>query len=449
MIVSGGKMIDFAPQALGETTPLIQTGYFYGKDTLSLAGRIASYSEMYRSQPSITTVVDKIANAAARLQLNVWDTDTYGTKVEDTSSPYAKLLMSPNPYLSTYAFWRWTLSTYEVYGEAYWYKIRDAGGTVTALWPMHPSRVAIRREQDGTLTYIFTIGVASSGILYAPEKDVVPFQRYNPDGIMRGLSRLEPLRTTLLNEDAARRATSSWWQRGARPAFMLTAQSKLSKDAADRLKNRIDAIHGGADNMGGTLVLEEGMTPQVVQLTADEMQYIETRKLNMTEVCMVFDIPPPVVHILDHATFSNITEQMRSLYRDTMPPRLEDVESTLDRHVRAEFDPAGNLCARFALNDVLRGDYETRAVATQQLITSGVKTPNEGRQDFDLGPLPEGDRLYANAALQPLGTAAPPGTSTDGEPIPIPIAKPKAVRRGGRPLPLGRIPDEGLDEGTG
>ena len=38
---------------------------------------------------------------------------------------------------------------------------------------------------------------------------------------------------------------------------------------------------------------------------------------------MVFDVPPPVVHILDHATFSNITEQMRSMYRDTMTPRLD------------------------------------------------------------------------------------------------------------------------------
>jgi phage portal protein BeeE len=65
-------------------------------------------------------------------------------------------------------------------------------------------------------------------------------------------------------------------------------------------------------------VLEEGMEPKPLTLTAEEAQYIETRKLNREEVCAAYDMPPPVVHILDRATFSNITEQMRSMYRDTM-----------------------------------------------------------------------------------------------------------------------------------
>lgn len=460
MIISGGKAVDFAPQALGETTPLLNTGYFYGRDTLALSGKFATYGQMYRVQPSIATVVDKVANAGARLSINVWDMSSPAGKTLDTVSPYANILSTPNPVQSGYAFWRWTFSTYEVYGEAYWYKVRNAQGKCVALWPMHPSRVSVRRDEDGSVTYVFTIGVASSGILYAPETDVVPFQRFNPDGLMRGLSRLESLRTTLLNEDAARRATSSWWQRGARPAFMLTAQSKLSKDAADRLKSRIDAIHGGADNMGGTLVLEEGMTPQVVQLTADEMQYVETRKLNMQEVCMVYDVPPPVVHILDHATFSNITEQMRSLYRDTMPPRLEDIESVLDTHLRPEFDSVGKLCARFALDDVLRGDFETRAVAVQQLISTGVMKPSEGRPLFDLDDAgPVADKLYANAALQPLDAPrVAPGTATDGSPMPQPIEPPKPdpveppkavpIRRGGA-RPGRQIHNENSHEGTG
>ena len=63
------------------------------------------------------------------------------------------------------------------------------------------------------------------------------------------------------------------------------------------------------------------MTPHKLELTAEEAQYIETRKLNREEVCAAYDVPPPVVHILDRATFSNITEQMRSMYRDTMGGR--------------------------------------------------------------------------------------------------------------------------------
>jgi len=405
VIISGGSAVGFAPQALGEVTPLANaTGYFYGRDSLELSGRWATYSRMYQSQPTVATVVDKVSNAVARLSLNVWDVSPAAGKVLDATSPYARLIANPCQGMSPYAFYRWTAATYEIYGEAFWYKVRDSAGQVGALLPMHPSRVAVERDKDGGVVYVFTVGVASAGLLRAPARDVVPFLRYNPDGLMRGLSRLEALRSTLLNEDAARRATASWWKRGARPSFALSTDQKLSDAAVRRLKATIEADHSGADNMGGSLVLEEGLKPIVTQLNAEEMQYVETRKLNMQETCMVYDIPPPVVHILDHATFSNITEQMRSMYRDSMAPRLEDLESVVDTFLRPDFDAEGVKRAKFALDEVLRGDFETRATAIQQLVQSGVMKPSEARPLFDLDDAgPRADKLYANAALQPLG----------------------------------------------
>ena len=84
-----------------------------------------------------------------------------------------------------------------------------------------------------------------------------------------------------------------------------------------RLKAQYDEAAGGADKVGATIVLEEGMEPKIVQVTAEEAQYIETRRLNREEVCGAYDMPPPAVHILDRATFSNITEQLRSLEGET------------------------------------------------------------------------------------------------------------------------------------
>ncbi|WP_289444680.1 hypothetical protein, partial [Klebsiella pneumoniae] len=82
-------------------------------------------------------------------------------------------------------------------------------GNVTGLVPMHPSRTMVKRDANGGVVFVFTLGVASAGLLEVPASEVVPFQRYNPDSLMRGMSRLEPLRSTLLNEDASRRATAS------------------------------------------------------------------------------------------------------------------------------------------------------------------------------------------------------------------------------------------------
>jgi HK97 family phage portal protein len=438
MIVSNGASVPFAAQALGETTPTLSNGYYYAQTGLSLSNRFATYAALYRAQPAVATLVDKVANSAARLTIKSWDNTPITGKVQDTTSPYARLLADPCTVMSPFSFYRWTFSTYEIYGESYWYKVRDANGPfvktehgtrltgkVVGLLPMHPSRVAVHRTSTGDVEYIFTLGVASAGILHAPAEDVVAFLRYNPDSLMRGLSRLEPLRTTLLNEDAARRATQSFWDKGARPGMFLKHPTELSQGAQDRLKAQADARHGGADNVGSTMVLEEGMEAQIVQLTMEEMQYIEARKLNMQEACMVFDVPPPVVHILDHATFSNITEQMRSMYRDTMSPRLEDWESVIDFSLRPEFFPVGERRATFALDEVLRGDFETRATAVVGLVSNGVMMPSEARPLFDLPDAgPSANRLYANAALVELGApsqkvsiteAATPSPAMDAE----------------------------------
>lgn len=428
MIISSGSMLPFAPQALAETSPIPSaTGYFYAEQGISLLNTFAMYGEMYRRQPWLATVVDKVSASGARLSYNVWDV-TGAAKVLDTSSPFARLMARPCPTMHRFGFWRWTISTYETYGEAFWVKIRREGaGTqsqVLGFFPMHPSRTIVQRDKDtGKLIYRFSLGVASAGILTLTEDDVVPFLRYNPDTMMRGLSRIEPLRSTLYNEDASRRAIESWWKRGARPSLMVSAPNALSDKAYGRLKQTVSAVHGGADQMGGTMILEEGAKPIPVQLSAEEMQYIQSRVLNREEVCGVYDVPPPAIHILDRATFSNITEQSRMLYRDTMAPRLEDIESVINHYViEPDFGGAGSIEGRFALDEVLRGDFETRATATSKLVETGIMKPSEARPLFDLDDAgPVADRLYANSAIQELGAPAEQIRITAGDPAnPIP-----------------------------
>ncbi|MEO8889196.1 MAG: phage portal protein [Jatrophihabitantaceae bacterium] len=439
--ILGTGATPIAPQALAETTPALFNGYFYAGTDLALVGKTMSYGALYRAQPSVHALIDKRANALARLSLNVWDTSPESGKVLDTTSPLARLIANPtNGSMSPFGFWRWMSSTYDVYGEVFALKQRSAAGAVIGLVPMTPTRLVAQRTIEGVVTYTFTIGVGSAGLLHVPADDVVSLLRYNPDNLMRGMSRLEPLRSTLANEDAARRANLSFWARGARPGTAISHPSTLSDAAVTRLGRQFDANYAGADKVGGTVVLDEGMKIEKIQLTLEEMQYLESRKLNMAEVCTVYDVPPPVVHILDHATFSNITEQMRSMYRDTMAPHLEDFESAFNTFLAAEFYPDGSHRVRFALDEVLRGDFETRATAVVSLVSSGVMKPSEARPLFDLvdaGAV--ADQLFANQAMQPLGTpvastgfGGPPAAAAVAaapEPLALPAGPGKAMTR--------------------
>ena len=405
MFLSNGTIIPAQVDTLADRTPIFADASYYATSALELLGTYAAYSALYKSQVWVGIVIRKLAMATARMPFEVKEHVAHlDSKPED--GPLTALLTRPNERMSGFKLWEWTSSTRDIYGEAFWLKMRDEKGVVRELHPMHPANVIARRNIEGGLEYIYSSGTRNVSMLPPiPEEDVVAFTTYNPDNLTRGLSNLEGLRMTLLNEDAARRATQAFWKNGLRPSVVLSHPSELSQPAMDRLKANMDARHAGADNMGGSLVLEEGLTTTTMQLTAEEMQYIEGRKLNREEVCAAYDVPPPVVHILDHATFSNITEQLRSQYRDTMAPRFVGLESVINHQLVPDFYPDRGVYTRFNMDEVLRGDFEVRATSVGNLIEKGVMKPSEARPMFGLPAAGDvADKLYANAALQELGT---------------------------------------------
>lgn len=408
MILSNGAILPSQLGSLADTTPLFADASYYPSTYLAMLNQYATYAEIYRKQLWVGVVVRKLAKATARMP---FDIKRHGEANSQAPEPglLADLLRQPNPSLSGYKLWEWTASTRKVYGEAYWLKVRDQNLRVRELRPMHPANIIARRDDDGELYYVYTTGTRNvSQLPPIPSSDVVAFTGYNPDSLERGMSNLEGLNQTLLNEDASRRATASFWNRGARPSVILSTPHQMSPTAQNRLKADWDSNQGGADRMGGTAVLDEGIVPHIVQLNSLEMQYIESRKLNREEVAAAFDMPPSAIGILDHATFSNVTELLRSVYRDTMAPDFVEYESVVNHQLIPDFDKTGDVFSRFNMDEVLRGDFETRATAVSGLLERGVLTPNEARPMFGYAPFPGGDadRLYANAAMVPLGSPA-------------------------------------------
>jgi HK97 family phage portal protein len=434
-VISGGQLM------LADTSPTFARSTYWAPSGVALTTQFATYAAIWRAQLWVYVLVNKLALGTARLPIKVYERVDELTRKSAWDSPYAKLIRRPNPKHDPFFFWLWTASTRELYGEALWTKVRDGNGRPVELWPLHPVNV-FTKEEGGELFYYFYGNASTEPTFAIPARDIVHFRGYNPDTTQRGVSACEPLRQTLLNEDSARRATTSFWARGARPGVTLEHPGVISKDASARLKANWEAVAAGTDRTGATVVLEEGMKANRLDLTAEEAQYLETRKLNREEVCAAFDVPPPVVHILDHATYSNITEQMRSLYRDTMAPRLGGYESTLDMQLRPDFG-GDTLYAEFLLDEVLRGDFEQRSEAKMKAINSAQLTPNEARRMENLEPLDGGDRLFINSTMipidevsvraQPAGTA-PAAAPPEGAPPVLPeppqaAPPPKALTR--------------------
>lgn len=402
MLLSNGLYRPIAPQAFSETAPQFYESYFAPRTGIQLATTVATYGLMYRVQPHLFSAINKIATLIARLQVQVWDTTSDDGDAVDRSGPYAKLMKSPCFIVDTYKFYDWVGRTVEIYGEAYLLKNRvpreDGKGPIKAFIPMHPAVTQIHRDDNGSLLY----GFMSAPNMWFPESEVVPFRTYNPDNTMRGLSRMEPLRQTLMNEDSARRAMRAWWDNMGRPGYVLSSPKKLSDKAKRHLIEGVQGSVGGADNAGGVMLLEDDVTATRMQLDAEEMQYIESRKLNRDECFEVYDINPAAAQINDHTTQTSYTPMTKDVYKASIDYRLQFMQSVFDFYVGSEF--YGPKEARFDVSQQLRSDIETLAPAIVQLIQTGALKPVEARKWLGLSE--GGDEakfLYANANLQRLG----------------------------------------------
>jgi HK97 family phage portal protein len=437
MLLANGLNQPIAPQAFAETAPLFFNGYFVSRQGLQLETQFQSYAQLYMRQPWVAAVVDIIAKNMSRLEMRVWDTspETGNVLIPTSgrgSTPYSRLMADPCPYLPPRVFRTWVATTFLIYGEVFLVKVRDGdpeyndagvgrdgkqewtfrqGGKTIGFLPMHPALVQIFRNQLGESTYRF---MGQPNELMSDDM-VVPILNYNPELAMRGLSPLEALRTTLYNEDASRRAYSAFWKNDLRPSAVMTVEGKLNPTAKQQLREQLNAMYSGAENAGKAIVLENGSKIEKWQLSSEEMQYIESRKINREEVCARYDLSPTAAHILDHATFSNVTENLRGVYRDSICPRLEFLESVFNHYVGREFSDHEEM--RHDIRQVMRGDLSARAQAHQVLINSGIEKPSEARPDFDLGDLgEEGDRLYINSTMIPVDDAGRQDTQDAGRP---------------------------------
>jgi HK97 family phage portal protein len=436
MLLSSGVFRALAPQAFAETAPQLNEAYFAPRTGIQLQHQVATYGLMYRVQPHLFTAIDKIANLVAKLPIAVYDTAPDSGDVLDRKGPYARLMKDPCVTLPRFKFYHWLSTTYEIYGEAYLIKSRmptsdGSRGKVKSFIPMHPVNTYVHRGENGRLLYGFT----GSPDMWFDEDDIVPFRRYNPDNTMRGLSRMEPLRQTLMNEDSARKAAKHLYDNMLRPSYVLSTPKTLGEKGFKRLESAVQSV-GGVEGAGGVMVLEDDVTATRMQLDAEEMQYIETRKLNRDECFEVYDLNPAVAQINDHTTQSAYEPMTKDVYKASVDHRLQDFQSTFDFYVGSEFN--GPKDFRFEVHNALRADIEVLAPATVQLVQSFVLKPSEARSWLGLGDAgPDADQLFGNQALKSLDMTLNPPEPPPAGPLALPGGHPS---NNSNPNPQGDLP---------
>lgn len=371
------------------------------------------YATIYRTQPNVRTCVDFLARNIAQLGLHVFRRVSDTDRQRLTDHPLARVLARPLPADFKVTYYRLIealMGDLGIYFNAYWLKIRveDAPAGLLRIPPIYVT------VKGGLVPTEYKLNLGGLPKTVKPS-EIVHFRGYNPESAINGLPPLETLRRILAEEHAAGDYREHFWQNAARMHGILERPAgapEWSETARERFKAEFEALYSGGENSGKTAILEEGMTWQATTFNAQESEYLGGRKLTREECARAYHIPLPMVGILDNATFSNIKEQHKNLYQDSLGPWLAMIEQDVELQLLPEFDDTDGVYVEFNIAEKLAGAFDEQVTALQAAVGRPWMTADEARARMNL-PSMGGDAEVLVTPLNVLvgGLASPRDTA--------------------------------------
>ena len=381
-----------------------------------------TYAELYRRQPALFAVLNKLVRALSRVPVRVYRPTTAGGLeiVKDPEHSLVRLISRPAPRKGTMALVQWLMFPLLLHGSSLTAKYKASPDEVPSqLMPLQWPRVQGYRMQGGWIDRWIASEDNIPVLLHADEVIHTAWMGVDGVGGEIGISPLEPLAQTLAIEDAAQRHQASTFRNSARPegVFTLPQGVTLTEQLEATLRASIKSLFSGVDNAAKTAILAGGAEWKATGLTAVETALLETRALTRLEVCIAFDVSPTVIGDLEHASQrGNIADLTKDFYLNTLGPWMQLAGEALQCQL---VDPepewaAEGLKVMFDPSEFVRGDPLQWANALNARVAGGGLTYNERR---DLDDLPRFDNpladepMVADNNLHVLGQPVDDGTT--------------------------------------
>lgn len=311
---------------------------------------------------------------------------------------YKLLSLKPNDYMTPQEFWELVTVCLCLRGNFYAYKVK-ALGEVVELLPLDPGCVSPSLNSQWKPVYRVTFPDGSTDVL--GQDDIWHVRILTLDGLV-GLNPIAYAREAISLGLATEEHGARLFGNGAVTSGVLRTDQTLSDTAFNRLKADFEERHTGLGNAHKPMILEMGLDWKSMALSAEDSQFLETRKFQLEEICRLFRVPMHLVQNTDRATFSNIESLGIGFINYSLVPYLTRIEQRINIGLVKE-NKQGAYYAKFNAGALLRGDMKSRFESYATGINWGMFSPNDCLELEDRNPRPGGD-VY----LTPLNMTTKP-----------------------------------------
>lgn len=317
---------------------------------------------------------------------------------------YPLITMAPNSYMTAQEFWELLVACLCLRGNFYAYKV-SALGNVGELLPLNPDIVTPKLKDDWTVEYTVNF---KSGTKVLTQDEIWHVRLFTLDGL-NGLNPIAYARQALGLGQAMDAHAAKLFTNGAVTSGVLRTEQELSPEAFDRLKTEFQGEHMGVANAYKPMILEMGLDWKPISLSAQDTQFIESKKLTEAQICGLFRVPPHLVASMEKMTLNNIEHMGMSFVNYSLVPIMTRIEHRIQVGLLNEKDRLTHY-AKFNAGALMRGDLKGRYEAYAKGIQWSILNSNECRDLEDMNPREGGD-VY----LTPMNMTTKPEAADDAD----------------------------------
>lgn len=299
---------------------------------------------------------------------------------------YSLLYTAPNDYMTPQEFWEYLIVSLCLRGNFYAYKVKVLGEVVELL-PLLPNSVQPKLDENWNPVYQVTFPDGSCDVL--SQDEIWHVRTFTTDSLV-GLSPISYARQAIGLGLATEEHGARLFGNGAVSSGVLQTDQTLTDEAYKRLKETFQEQHQGLSNAHKPMILEMGLKWNQISMSAEDAQFLETRKFQLEEICRIFRVPLHMLQNTDRATFSNIENLGMGFVNYSLVPYLTRIEQRINTGLVSK-DKRGQFYAKFNVGALLRGDMKSRYESYATGINWGILSPNECRDLEERNPREGGD----------------------------------------------------------
>jgi HK97 family phage portal protein len=369
--------------------------------------------------PAAYACIHAISETVGQVPLKLYRKTAAGREIADEHPLYTILHDLPNAEMTAYQFREIMTRHLAMWGRSYAYIDRAPDGEVTALWPLHPTRMYVDRDELNRKRYRYWQGKNQYAVwIHDPNRPPILHLHMNSSDGLDGRSPILINRESLGITKATEDYVAAWFGNGAIPGLMLSHPGKLSEKAKENLRRSWFEKFGGAKKANKVAILEEDIKAQVVGVDPQKSQLRELREDQIASAARIWRVPSFIIqnHTKDTSWGSGIEHQMLGWVKTGLEPYFTQWQQAITRDLLSRKTYKTHY-AKFQVNALTSGDTKTRfesyAIARQNTILSG----NECRELEEFNRVEEGDVFLTPSGAQPV---IGDGTPVDVVQVPTP-----------------------------